>query len=653
MADNWVDSVDGELRRWADRGGGPAADPADTGDTAGAADAEGMLLLLDLAREDLGLAGPGALTPPVLRELMLEVFPESVVAGPEEVPAVVGAVRHLVAFLRDTGAVGDGEAAALAAELDRLVPEFTEAVTAADASDLEAAAEVITGMMAAEGVPVDDEEAVERWVREFEALPDEERYARTEAYLREIEDRVVPPVRLAPPAGLAAAARASGLAAQARALAGWLGEGRPVTGDGELAAADARAAAEALGLPPGRPGDVSEQADLPELDRLWWAAMDAELITRRDGTAVPGPEPAAHLAPAEGDGDAAADEATLNLWLRLFDAAVVPEQDPGGDLDPVRLVQNELTGVLIHLYEQDEPATSGELTAAFAEHVSGAYEVATPREIADALGSALVREIEDLVRWGVAAPVPGTGPEPGYALTPLGVWGVRELLLADGFLAPVVGELADAPAGELVAGLVLHRQDTADEEIEGWLAGRDAPAAARDLLEVMRTGGPGARNLAAAVLNRLGAEAEPVVREAAGERPVRPYALLWLARNATDTAGSEAGAGTGAGAVEPDRDDYLWLFVDTVAGMLETADPRDAVAAAVADAPAGADLDGMVREMWRTDHPDAARVLAALGDHHPDKALAKSARTAAYKARSAPRAGDATAGARAGAPAAG
>lgn len=216
------------------------------------------------------------------------------------------------------------------------------------------------------------------------------------------------------------------------------------------------------------------------------------------------------------------------------------------------------------------------------------------------------------------------------------MWGVRELLLADGFLAPVVGDLADAPADGLVAGLVLHRQDTADEEIEGWLAGREAPAAARDLLEVMRTGGPGARNLAAAVLNRLGAEAEPVVREAAAERPVRPYALLWLARNGTDA--------TGAGAAEPGRDEYLWLFVDTVAGMLETADPRDAVAAAVADAPAGADLDGMVREMWRSDHPDAARVLEALGDHHPDKAIAKTARTAAYKARSAPRAGAAPAG---------
>jgi hypothetical protein len=68
--------------------------------------------------------------------------------------------------------------------------------------------------------------------------------------------------------------------------------------------------------------------------------------------------------------------------------------------------------------------------------------------------------------------------------------------------------------------------------------------------------------------------------------------------------------------------------------MLETAEPREAVAAAVADAPDGADLSGMVEEMWRADHPSAADVLTALGVHHPDRAIAKAARTAAYKARS-------------------
>jgi hypothetical protein len=115
VADNWVDTVAGEFRRWTDRRAGDDAAHAPV-------DVEGTRLLLDLAHEELDLPGPEALTPALLRELLLEVFPESVVAAADEAPAVVDAVRLLLAFLRETGAVGDGPAAALEAELDRLVP---------------------------------------------------------------------------------------------------------------------------------------------------------------------------------------------------------------------------------------------------------------------------------------------------------------------------------------------------------------------------------------------------------------------------------------------------------------------------------------------------------------------------------------------------
>ena len=636
MADNWVDALAGEFRAWADRRAGEGAAPL-------AADAEGARLLLGLAREELGLAGAGELTPPLLRRLLLDVFPATVVAAAGEAPAVVAAVRTLLEFLRGTGRLGGEAAAGLEAELDRIAPEFGERVAAADEAERRAAAELLTAMMAAEGVPVDDREAADRWMRDFEALPDEERYALTERFLREMEERVVPPVRL--PAGpeLVAAARSSGLAAQVRALAAWVGEGRAVDGQGELSGEDALAAVEALALPvPRRSGTVRVQADLPELDRLWWAAVAAEVIAVDGGRARPGPALALLRGPSDpveaepadagkaGEAARSGVEAELEVWLRLFDGVVVPEHDPDGGLDAVRLVQNELTGVLIHLYEQEGHPTADELAEALVEHVIEAYESADADGLAAAVREALALELDDLVRWGVAGAA-GDGAA-GYALTPLGVWGVRELLLADGFAAPVVGDLAHAPAADLVAGLTWHRQDTADEEIDGWLAGRDAASAAAELLEVMRTGGPGARTLAAAVLHKVGPEAAEVVREAAGARPVRPYARLWLDRLAGGGAEAADGGHGGQGAL--DRDDYLWLFVDTVAGMLESADPAEAVAAALAGAPAGADLSGMVEEMWRSEHPDVAEVLTALGDHHPDRSVAKAARTAAYKARS-------------------
>ncbi|MBW8480928.1 hypothetical protein [Actinomadura parmotrematis] len=595
MANTWVDSTAAGFGQWAD------------GRDDDTADAQGVRLLLELADEELGLRGPEDLDAGALRGLLLEVFPAAVVADADEVPAIVATVRHLIAFLAERG-VADG--AALTAELGRLEPEFAAAVEAADSTERRAAAEVLTGLMRDDGVDPADPAAAERWLAAFDALPEQERFERTDAYLRQVEQLAVPPVRLAPEAELAAAARASGLTAQARALAAWTGE-RAVTEYDELTGADAAAAAADLGIAtPRAEGDPAEQADLPEIDRLWWAAVEADVIAVTGRRARPGG--------ALADLDGGADADVLHVWLRLFDAAAVPEHAADDGLDAVELVQNELTGVLIHLYEQDAPAPAAELGDALLEHIGDGYEVSDARALEGAVRDALRLEIADLLAWGVVREGAGDGLE----LTPLGVWGVRELLRADGFAAPLVGELAGASAADLVAGLAWHRADTAGEEIDGWLARHAAKDAAADLLEVMRSGGPGARNLAAGVLGRIGDEAAPVVRAAAGEPLCRPYAALWLTAHGHDGFALS-------------RDEYLWVFVDTLAGMLETAEPDAAVRAALAGVPADADPAAMVSDIWRADHPGTTEVLDALGAHHPDREIAKAARTAAYKARSA------------------
>ncbi|MEU8204701.1 hypothetical protein [Streptosporangium sp. NPDC049046] len=62
-------------------------------------------------------------------------------------------------------------------------------------------------------------------------------------------------------------------------------------------------------------------------------------------------------------------------------------------------------------------------------------------------------------------------PGPLVSLTPLGTRAVRERLLADGRDAPLIGELADAEAGELLGVIAQHyTQETAAAELEGWLA---------------------------------------------------------------------------------------------------------------------------------------------------------------------------------------
>ncbi|QFG25868.1 hypothetical protein [Actinomadura sp. WMMB 499] len=598
MADNWVESTDRDLRRWADERGEKL-------------DEQGTRILLELMRDELGLPGPGELTPERLRSLLLEVFPEAVVAAADDVPTVLAALRGVVGYLRDSGTVTAPDAAALESEIDRVAPEFTEIVGDFDDAEQRAAAEVVAGLMQADGVPMEDREAVENWVREFESLPENERFARTEEYLREVEERVVPPVRIAPDGELAAAARASRLTAAVVALAEWTGE-RALTEHETLTGADAAEARRVLGLAEAGPAGEPDG----ELERLWWAAAAAEVIEVEGGRAAPGPALAGLRSGDDGE--------VLAAWLPLFDAVAVPEHDYEDGLDAAELVQNALTGVLIHLYEQEEPTPPDALVAAMIDHIGEQYVVAEEgAAMSRLLADAFRRELDVLAGWGIVAPAGDEAAGDGRALTPLAVWAVRELLVADGFLAPVVGDLADASAAELVAGLAWHRPDTAVEEIDGWLAGRDAAAGAAELLDVMRTGGPGARNIAATVLHRIGADAAPVVR-AAGDHPlVAPYAAMWLA-SAGDAAGREL-----------TRDEYLWVFVDTVAGMLEAADAAEAVAAALADVPPETDMAAMADELWRIEHPDLVEVLEALGDHHPDRAVAKTARTAAYKARSA------------------
>ncbi|WP_067795107.1 hypothetical protein [Actinomadura formosensis] len=593
MADNWVESTVADLRQWTD----------ERGETL---DEQGVRILLGLAREEMGLAGAHELTPDGLRRLLLEVFPETVVAGSDDVPTVLDALRKIVGQLRDTGAVPAPDAAALAAEIDRTGPEFAQVVAAVDGEERQAAAEVIGGLLRADGISLDDQEAVDAWMREFEALPEEERYARTEAYLREAGELVVPPVRLAPRAAVAAAARGSRLTGTILALADWTGE-RTLTEHDTLTETDAEDAAADLGLDaPRRYGEVEDEG---ELERLWWAAVEANVITAGNGTAAPGP--------ACGDLRSDDDAELLAAWLPLFEAVVVPGHDYADGLDAVELVQNEMTGVLIHLYEQEEPTEPDILAGALLGHVAEAYDLTDAEAMPALVSDAFRLELATLEDWGI---VEKSGE--GRALTPLGVWAVRELLVADGFTAPVIGELAGARASELIAGLTWYRPEAADEEIDGWLASHDPKDAAADLLDVMRTGSPGARNLAAAVLHRIGPEAAGVVRAAQEHPLVSPYAALWL--NAVgDSAGRELA-----------REEYLWVFVDTVAGMLETAEPGEAVEAALIDAPPEAEMKVMVEELWRTEHPGVADVLEALGAHHPDKATAKAARTAAYKARS-------------------
>src|SRR5262249_11966971 len=220
------------------------------------------------------------------------------------------ALRDLLAFLADTGAVGAEAAKTLGRELDEVAPRFADAVMDPGNWGM---ARSISQAMALDGVDLDDQDAVDRWIARYNqragAGDDEDLFDHAGEYDDDLEDfdlddedlnlkeafglpDRLPPLRLPPEPELAAMSRAAPLLGRARMLAEWVPQGRHVPEDGDPPAEDTIAAARELGIPvpvkadtgpealPGMPDPpaVTSIDDVPELARLWDIAFDAGFL---------------------------------------------------------------------------------------------------------------------------------------------------------------------------------------------------------------------------------------------------------------------------------------------------------------------------------------------------------------------------------------
>ncbi|MET8503915.1 hypothetical protein ABZV60_04585 [Streptomyces sp. NPDC004787] len=483
-----------------------------------------------------------------------------------------------------------------------------------------------------------------------------------------------PPVRLRTDAELARDALASPLLARAVRLARWAGPDTRVGAGGELVDEQLPAAAEALGLADDEDGEAYAS-------EAWRVAVDTGLVEVEDpaddadgadgargdegetGTARPG----ANLALVTGG----SPQDVLSLWLdgleTVFADATAPyvedlealvgedgsidfealDWDPEGEAD-------FLEGVLGNLYlltvseagpgeapvplpalaaSMVVPADMGEPTDDVLEQVSDAMmRLDEQFRILEPIGLVAYEPVDEALM--VEADAEGGGSEVPFdeedvsrygmvRLTPLGLYGVRARMLEAGLVVPVVGELADKGAEVLLDGIAHYPQEAARAETEGWLAGREAPAAARELLAAARGTDPGAplrRLHAQQALSLVGPEAEPAVREVLDDRELGGLARVWLA---------ERGA---AEVPAPPETMIFWLAVDTIAAHLDAEGDPEELQGLIQGLIAG--HSGFFEAAWRVDHPATADVLEAMGRLHPDKSSAKEARKAAFKARS-------------------
>lgn len=206
-------------------------------------------------------------------------------------------------------------------------------------------------------------------------------------------------------------------------------------------------------------------------------------------------------------------------------------------------------------------------------------------------------------------------------LSPLGVWLLREQLAVDGVTVPLVGELTDAPAGQLLAAVVNYPDSTRQAEIAAWIEAT-GPKAAHDLAQhAAGTDDDAERRIALDALDTLGDDAAPAVRELLDDAMCRPRAIVWLDAHDMDASGEpEAGS--------PE------MMLEALAVALAGEGPD----AAVAILRAGFGLDWQLEKidsLWRLDNPHTSAVLDAVGRAHPDKAVAKAARKALFKRNSA------------------
>lgn len=466
----------------------------------------------------------------------------------------------------------------------------------------------------------------------------------------------LPPVRLHPEAELARAALSTPLLSRAARLARWAGPDTRVDAGGALVEEQLPAAAELLGLSGDDAAAYASEA--------WRVAVDAGLVEITDeeaGTVAAGEELALLTGGSPHD--------VLTVWLSALETVVadasVPDldglvdaMDEGGEVDFSSLDWDPeaeaefLDGVLGNLYlltvSEDGsgdapvplpalaasmivPSDMGEPTNDVLEQVSDAMmRLDDQFRLLEPVGLIEYQPVDEtLMADGEeepAAPMDDTDVS-RYGmvrLTPLGAYGLRARLLEAGFEAPAVGELADKGADVLLDGTAHFGPSAAQAETEEWVAGREPLAAARELLAAARgadAGAPLRRLRCQQALSLVGLEAEAALREVLDDPELGGLARVWL---------SERGA---SDVPAPSQELVFWLTVDTLAAQLQAEGNSEELRALVEGL--AEQHSGFFAAAWRVEHPATADVLEAMGRLHPDKKVAKEARKAAFKARSA------------------
>ena len=444
----------------------------------------------------------------------------------------------------------------------------------------------------------------------------------------------LPPIRLLPLPELAAEARTAPVARKLAALAEWVGkDGREVDEAGDLTPDGLAGAAAALGV------------DADELAFLWECALSVEWLAfdnDDEDRVVPGE--------TADDWASGGDEPVFAAWALTLSAVLGealefygPETDEeeSEDDEPEFDFAGQGMALAILLYlARREGLTVEEFGEVLWENAAGGHdeddeeaheEIAEARaEWEEAYGDA-ARLLLDRLKDTLAV----TEDDELVRLTPLALAALHEQLVEAGVEIPLLPQTAAELSGSELLAMAGGVTDAEfDAEVDGWTAARGADAAARELLELAATAEPGERMLAVAAVTRIGDAAEAAWRDNLAVPQVRAYAKVALAQ-LSGVDPEDSGPVDLAAELEMTPDDLAWVATDLLSIAIdeEFPDPEYLAISFREAVPAGRE-QLLFEGMARGPHPDTVDVLNHLGEYHPDKQVAKAARTAAHKAAS-------------------
>lgn len=547
-----------------------------------------------------------------LEELLLDHFPRKVALDRDDLLSVVPSIKDFLAFLDRRGLLSGDRLSELRAVLDEIGAEF---VAAMDDPANFGPAKSMAAAMHANGVALDDPDAVGRWIAEFNARPLGERASLIGG--PDVEFEAYPAVELPPEGELVEAARASRVLAQLASFTEFVGAGRKLTQRGNLTLADARAVVERLGaseeMDPtfgSRTFATRSAAELPTLALVFRWARAAGFVKVRHGRVS---------ATRRG---VALGARPLDDWRSAFEGFVrrqaVGARYGGSDSRPFwsEILDELLEALPAALYVADRIALATLHDEAWRVTV-GRFVVDDPLPIADALRKGMAADIDRRIVRNLIDLGAVTREDDAIALTPLGVWATNRMLRDQGEHAPVIGEHVAANATDLLVACAEMPMEDADREIARWIAARPSTAAA-ELAAAVRTGV--LPMFAIHALGLVGPAAVHEIRSLVTDDRAGTFARLWLVEQGHDDPSS----------LPPEV--LVTALVEALGAEADASGPLVAVARLQSLGPDDEQI-ALLQQLAHVDHPRASELLEVVGRVHPSKAVAKAARTALFKRR--------------------